>query len=294
MKCLTLLLGFLMILGACTQPLKTESNELIPQSVQKDQIDSPTILQPVKEEKQEKPILPQVLLTFDHTQSYGAVQPEKVSFTTDDGIKITASYFEPKNVPAPTVILVHMTGRTRGDYSKFAKALQEKGFAVLTYDIRGHGQSVYHNEERISQLNFQDVDWQKIPWDLKAAKKFLLKREQMSSLAIMGSGIGANAALIYAAEDEDIDTVLLLSPTIETKGLETFSPLEKYGERPILIAVSDADIYSAESSVELDRNAKGAHKLLVYRGQESGSDMLLAHTELDDEILTWLSFFLTV
>jgi pimeloyl-ACP methyl ester carboxylesterase len=77
-----------------------------------------------------------------------------VNFLTDDGVSIIGSYYSPLNVVSnassstttPTVILLHMLGKDRSTWNAFASTLSQKGgYAVLSIDLRGHGESVKQN-----------------------------------------------------------------------------------------------------------------------------------------------------
>lgn len=73
--------------------------------------------------------------------------------TMSDGVRIAASYFEPKGTPPasgwPAVVLLHGLGQTRNlsDFVNWSpnlmaeKFLAPEGYAVLTYDARAHGES---------------------------------------------------------------------------------------------------------------------------------------------------------
>jgi predicted acyl esterase len=70
-----------------------------------------------------------------------------------DGVRIAASYFEPKGTPPasgwPAVVLLHGLGQTRNlsDFVNWSpnlmaqKFLAPEGYAVLTFDARAHGES---------------------------------------------------------------------------------------------------------------------------------------------------------
>lgn len=62
---------------------------------------------------------------------------------TTDGVYLNAHIWVPKsaNKEMPILVLLHMRGRSQTDWYPFAKYLSENGFAVCTFDFRGHGQS---------------------------------------------------------------------------------------------------------------------------------------------------------
>jgi hypothetical protein len=76
---------------------------------------------------------------------------------TIDGVYINARLWMPKEPKAPKetpiVLLLHMKGKSQRDWYSFAQFLQEKGFAVCTFDFRGHGQSKEVNPEVYVNVN---------------------------------------------------------------------------------------------------------------------------------------------
>ena len=236
--------------------------------------------------------LPTKLLTIDSQAASGAYVPKKVSLQTQDGVAIKASYYAPANVPAPTIIMLHMYGRTRSDYSLLAKALREKGFAILTLDLRGHGESTYKGSERISYKDLSEEDWKNIVLDVSAAKDYVIKTQGASSIGILGAGLGADVALSYAAQDEDIALVVLLSPDTNYPAYDPTSTISSYGRRPLLLVATDGDTSSTETIAAMNSDLMGPQRAVILRGDRHGSDMLLTQNTLDDEIYTWFSFYL--
>src|SRR4051794_8262848 len=70
---------------------------------------------------------------------------QRVPITTADGVELDGTYYRSTAAgrDSPCVMLVHKFAGDRGksDWLKLAQALQEAGFAVLTFDLRGHGGS---------------------------------------------------------------------------------------------------------------------------------------------------------
>ncbi len=58
-----------------------------------------------------------------------------------DGVKLAATLFEPSTPNGMAILLNSGTGIPRRFYGAFAQHLADRGFAVLTYDYRGIGQS---------------------------------------------------------------------------------------------------------------------------------------------------------
>jgi acylglycerol lipase len=63
------------------------------------------------------------------------------SITTQDGIQLYAQGWEPAQNPQGCVLIVHGIGEHSGRYAHVAEALDQAGYAVLAFDLRGHGKS---------------------------------------------------------------------------------------------------------------------------------------------------------
>jgi len=71
-------------------------------------------------------------------------EPVEGRFPTADGLKISYTWYEGKNgTNSDTVLLVHnyTSDSSKGPWSTLAKSLQKEGYAVLSFDFRGHGKS---------------------------------------------------------------------------------------------------------------------------------------------------------
>lgn len=68
---------------------------------------------------------------------------EEVSFVTEDGITLKGWVIptEPVGAKAPGIILCHGLGANRSDFTDLAVSLARRGYVVLTFDFRAHGES---------------------------------------------------------------------------------------------------------------------------------------------------------
>ena len=152
---------------------------------------------------------------------------------------------------AGVVILLHGDKGSRINWDKgsapanqptFPAVLQEQGYAVVTVDLRKHGQSVVEGRED----PLLPDDYAKMAaGDLKAVKDFLQKEHQdkklnMGKMAIIGAGFSAPVAVACAEFDwlqkpyddhpipaqrtprgQDVKAVILLSPDAAAGRLQT-------------------------------------------------------------------------
>lgn len=100
-----------------------------------------------------------------------------------------------------TVILIHGLNRNRtGDNAlELAKRLFDRGFNLLLFDIRGHGES---EGERLSAGYFEK-------WDVLGAYDFLVQRgASPGGIGLLGWSLGGATALLAAAEEPAIKAVV--------------------------------------------------------------------------------------
>ncbi len=165
---------------------------------------------------------------------------------------------------APVVILLHGDKENRlvweGEKG-LAPRLQREGFAVLTVDLRKHGQST--NVGRASGdspaggkstegTNVQSEDYTNmVEQDLPAVKKFIYEQHQlkhlnMNKMGIVAAETSAAVAVCFAGDDwskapyddaptdegktprgQDVRALVLLSPPQKTKGIAFTEALAK-------------------------------------------------------------------
>lgn len=162
----------------------------------------------------------------------GLAAPENKNFQTKDGGTIHATYYKsPRGKDAPVVVLLHMKDGNRFIWQNkggLAERLQEQGYAVLTVDLRFHGESKgAANPGNVNQPD-KDKDKKKgagakkpaagagelkpadykamAEMDMEAVKKFIFEEHQaenlnMNKMGIVGAEMGASVATYYAAID---------------------------------------------------------------------------------------------
>lgn len=203
----------------------------------------------------------------------------EVSFRTDDGFTIYGTYYENTG---PAIILVHMLNRDRHTWDKFAGELQDNGYAVLSFDSRGHGQSTRQGGSERLWIDFSYDDFRDMEMDLKAAHSFLngMGSERVS---IIGASIGANTALVYSDNNEDIDSLVLLSPGLNYR---TVSTANIQNPLPTLLVAGEKDPPAMEGVNVIKANSPES-QVKLYPGQLHGTE-ILEGTDLDTVILDFI------
>jgi dienelactone hydrolase len=172
-----------------------------------------------------------------------------------------------------------MYGGGREDWAPEAETMQQAGFASLALDLRGQGDT--GGEE----------NWGLAVEDVAAAQAWIASQPDVDSLrrGTVGASIGANLALTHAAVDPEIRAVALLSPGLNYFGVSLEGLMSSYGARPILLAASDKDAYSADTAQVLAGEASGQVDLLLYPGSAHGTELLYrTHGDFFPELMRFL------
>ena len=156
---------------------------------------------------------------------------QEVQFDTIDGVTLKGSFYAGGNGnKSSCVILLHEFGsdRTKGGWDGLAKELQKKGFAVLSFDFRGHNDSCTvdpqkfwnfplnsatfrpgKNRDTIDHKDIKAKKFNYLPFmtnDLQAAKRYLEQRNDandcnLSNLCIVGAKEGAGIGALWMSQE---------------------------------------------------------------------------------------------
>jgi dienelactone hydrolase len=240
------------------------------------------------------------ILVFLATQSASAQTARVVRLSAADDTGISAAFYAPITNPAPGIILVHDYGKTRDEWSTFIPGLQRAGFAVLAFDLRGHGESTRRltaqGPKTLDYHKFTPHDFQDMLLDIEATYDWLMTQPgvDQSRMAIVGAGLGANLAVRYGAFNDEVAAFLLLSPGFVYQDVRTDDVIAKLGKRPVNIAVSQFDGFAYESCKRLvDMRVKAGNPgatndLTVCSGDNHGAQMLTNVKQLPGLTVVWL------
>ncbi|QDT62875.1 alpha/beta hydrolase [Calycomorphotria hydatis] len=113
------------------------------------------------------------------------------SVRTDDGWVLPVTYYQSDaGKETPVVVLVHGEKGNRVMWKGLAKTLHDRGYAVVTFDFRKHGESSNDssfpgaNNRRLTPRDYQLM----VAEDLEKIKEFLLEEHQAEHLNIRKTG----------------------------------------------------------------------------------------------------------
>lgn len=212
---------------------------------------------------------------------------EKVNFITKDGVTIVADYYSNKEAKFAG-IFVHMRPATKESYRELATFFQDQGFAVLAFDLRGHGESVNSIRGKLNYNNFSSDEEKQSINDLEAASLFLEKEGfDKSKQFLIGASIGANLSYQFLGENPKIKAAVLLSPGINYHDvILTKLNQENFGKK-ILVIYALSDLPAVDAGKYL-RTWYPDLKYLEFMGSDHGTDLFKKNPQLSETILNWL------
>lgn len=206
-----------------------------------------------------------------------------VAFRTQDGVTIAGRYYEPLARSAPAILLIHMLTRSSADWVPAATELSDAGFAVLAIDLRGHGASAG------TAPTVETGDASPLLLDVRAALGFLEARPEVTPgrIGICGASIGANLAMLAAADDAAVFSIALLSPGLDYLRLRIEAATRKYGPRPALLVVGSNDPYAVRSVRQLTTLGPGPREVMTLPSAGHGTTLLARAPELLAALVDW-------
>jgi uncharacterized protein len=203
--------------------------------------------------------------------------------------------------PWPAVVIVHGAGSRKENHADFARLATASGWAALTFDLPGHGES----DPPMSGAAVEDVI---------AMARMLESQEGVDAgrVVVRGSSLGGFLAICAASESAEVAGVIAICPasqehlasglrrgSLEMRvgdavGLEAWLLAQDIGEaveriapRPLIILHAEGDTrIPSDHSEELYERAGDPRRLVVVPG---GAHTSVQHDpELQGEALRWL------
>jgi dienelactone hydrolase len=176
-----------------------------------------------------------------------------------------------------------MAGRNRQDWEEGARALARGGVAALAIDFRRGGTSLGGGETGEGE-SFADL-----ALDAEAARGYLAARPDIvpSRIGMAGASLGANVAVLASANDPTVRSLVLLSVSLDYRGLKIEQAMVRFASRPAMLVASSEDHYALRSARTLVTAGDGPRELRVLSEAGHGSVMLSRHPELIEAVVDW-------
>jgi dienelactone hydrolase len=216
---------------------------------------------------------------------------QKVTIDSPDGLKLVGTLYPAEKPNSPAVLLLHQWQSDRHSYDAFATRLQAKGFAVLSVDGRGFGESTKMADGKNVAPERTDAAVRTMLSDVGAAFDYLRKQKNVDPerVGIVGASYGSSLAIIYAAYRSNVKAVVLLSPGLNYFGnMQTEPAVKKYADRGPLLLVAAADDAESASAVKTLKGDDPKAEDKVYDQNGHGTGLFTAGVGLEDLLENFL------
>ena len=213
-----------------------------------------------------------------------------------DGFPLHITYYESAaGKESPVAILIpaaegsdDKNARTRRVWDKTALDLQKSGYAVVTLDLRKHGDSMASVEGNANVNRLLPADYvAMVALDLEAVKDFLMQEHaneklNIRKIGIVAAGSSCMVAALFAIDDwakkpypdaatldqrtprgQDVRALMMLSPKATVKGLNTNAAMRGMKSIPIAVYV----LASSNDKSEI-RDADKIYGNVELKGEE--------------------------
>jgi predicted alpha/beta-fold hydrolase len=204
-----------------------------------------------------------------------------VQFQTEDGWTIHGTFYR-GDASSPLLILVHGLNEDRQAYGYLVPELRAKGYNILAYDSRGHGQSILKDGSTRKWTDFTEQDFKDMVNDLYSAKYYALSNFTTApSVAIIGASIGANEALTFACQtnSQNNKALVLLAPGTNYHGIYSAPAVEALNQQGASVhiffgAAQEDEAGSAAAAQSLNSSYNGPKQLEIIPGPRHGTQLL--------------------
>ncbi len=197
---------------------------------------------------------------------------QELALTTDDGVTLAATYWPGPTGSTACVIMLHQLSSKRAEWAPFVAALRGTAH-LLTLDMRGHGASTVAGAATLRWEDFTTEDWAAVEFDLSAAAAELSRRGAAGARCVLiGSSIGSSAVLRWTMAHPDVPGLVLLSPGLKYRGLDTTTAAKAY--RGLALVARSHERGAEDAATFLERTWGERVTMRVVTGDAHGVRMV--------------------
>lgn len=215
----------------------------------------------------------------------------EISFKTEDGWTLHGSLFTPDSLggkKVPGVVFVHGQNHDVQTWYYLAREVAKSGLAVLVFDRRANGKSVWQNGSTPAGSGAGNS------LDVKAAINFMASQNAVDGnrIALVAATAVATATITASMNDPRIKTIVGLSLYGAEDNAKQYIARS---EVPLFLMVSTRDVNAdggslTEQSRELHRLSKSKEsELIVFDNAGRGSNLQQVKPEINAMIVRWLN-----
>ena len=166
--------------------------------------------------------------TFNEKR-YERLYKREVSLASKHGYTINGTYIRCEGDSKNTIILLHDFNGSRWSVMKYADIYLSKGFNILIYDAKGHGESGGTN----STLGYDEKD------DLDLMVDYIVAGNKHGTIGVYGQGLGGFTALLHSElnkESKKVRFYIIDSSFSDVQSYLTLKANKEYNlKNPLLV-----------------------------------------------------------
>ena len=215
--------------------------------------------------------------------------PKVVDLKAPDGVVLKATYFAAEG-GGPGVLLLHQCNRQRKVWDELAQQLTAAGINVLSFDLRGFGESGGARQETLTPQEEAEVETRKWPLDIETAFQYLTLQPGVTqdAIGVGGASCGVNSAIRTARRHpEQVKSLVLLSGGTDLAGRDF---LRQTSRPPELFSMADDDEFRATVDIMpwlYSVASNPGKKFVHFTTGGHGADIFRKHPELRGTIVDW-------
>ena len=232
-----------------------------------------------------------LVLTFLGAQAYAQSRGRtEVSFGAEDGWTLYGTLFLPDDIargPVAGAVLLSEPGiRNRDVHSaNLARALREKGMAVLTVDLRGTGTSYGKKDFEV----FSPKEMAAMELDIQAAVGFLGSQKYVDGrrIALVGAGITAEYVVRAASDDPSVIQAIVLA-SAKKLSQESQEYLQSRPDLPVFALVGKKEPKHLQAlAAQPYFLSQNEHSTILF-GTDRGAGMFGRPPRVAEQVADWL------
>jgi pimeloyl-ACP methyl ester carboxylesterase len=201
-----------------------------------------------------------------------------VTFLSEDSVHMRGTYVESHAERGLTAILLHEANADRHSWDPYLSLFRSRGWNVLSFDLRGHGESV-RQDMRHALLRVDPFDLTSshvYPADVRAAVAFAGRqpKHEAGRIALIGAGFGADLAYAGAGRGWGGHTTVCIS--LDEQRARDLGGAGAFAPRSCYLIYGADDEASARSAPGFATIAGPPSEVFVYPGTAASGMQLWA------------------
>lgn len=224
------------------------------------------------------------------------VSAKTIIVEATDGFQLSAKYHAVNNSKA-SVLLFHQCNRDQRMWKPLVEKLIENNMDAFTADFRG-----YNESKNVDFNTDTDENYLKSNNHIKSDSRHIFNKwieltQHAKNRIIIGASCGGGQATALAANNNDIDALILFSPSLREYWFdnENWAKIYQRKNLPVLGIASVGDKNALGAVEKITNNSTASYtELKRYNGKLHGEPLFKHDPILADKMVVWIKQLLAL